>query len=155
MTSLTPATSASMADDVAIIAVLTTRPASAEALERELSRQLLPHDVHRFEDVDELLAFLSIDTARGNRPVDAVLVDLRKFPGAPAALADRTPAPILVAAYPTDGVEYAVVEDASAAGALLLSGELSERECVLRFTAALVDHWFAQAGGQSLSRKAK
>ena len=60
---------------------------------------------------------------------------------------------MLVAAFPADAVETATVEAASAAGAILLGGDLSERDSVLDFTAALVDHWFGD--GQSLSRKAK
>jgi hypothetical protein len=50
-------------------------------------------------------------------------------------------------------VTYATVEAAAAAGALLVGGDLNERDGVQSITESLVDVWFGE--GQSLSRSAK
>jgi len=154
MTIQLPVTHATGADDLALVAVLTTRPFSASALEVQLTRQALPHLLHRFEQAADLVAFIDAAQRKGGRKVDAVIVDLRKFASAlPTLGAKRDELGFVLAAFPTDAVEYAAVEAASAAGAVLVSGDLNERDGVQSITESLVDVWFGE--GQSLSRSAK
>jgi hypothetical protein len=154
MTIQLPVTHPAGADDLALIAVLTARPASASALELQLTRQPLPHLLHRFEQAADLFAFIDAATSNGGRKVDVVIVDLRKFASVlPALGAKRDQFGFVLAAFPTDAVEYAAVEAAAAAGAVLVSGDLNEREGVQSITESLVDVWFGE--GQSLSRSAK
>jgi hypothetical protein len=142
------------ADDLALIAVLTARPASASAFEAQLARQPLPHLLHRFEQAADPVAFVEAAARKGGRKVDAVVVDLRKFAQAlPTLGAKRDEIGFVLAAFPTDAVDYATVEAAAAAGAVLVSGDLNERDGVQSITESLVDVWFGE--GQSLSRSAK
>jgi hypothetical protein len=140
-------------DDIAVIAALTTDAAAAEALSRELTRQLMPHEVKRFDAIEALLAFLDSGATTPGSRIDAVVVDVRHFARALPALDERRRAfALLLAAFPTEAVDAETVDAAGNAGAILIERELGARGSVLAFTAALVEHWFGET--QSRSRKA-
>jgi hypothetical protein len=137
-------------DDIALIAVLTARAASAHAFEQQLAHQLFAHSLQRFEQAQELIDFVDETAGNGSRPVDAVIVDLRKFASVlPELAARRRIQTFVLAAYPADAMDMATIEAAREAGALILSGELNERESALMMTEAMVDIWFGTGQGQA------
>jgi hypothetical protein len=154
MIDCTGAVPSSPEDDIAIIAALTLDATAADALSRALTRQLMPHEVKRFETIESLLAFLDDAATAPNSRIDAVTIDLRHFARALPALEERRRAfALLLAAFPTQAVDAETVDAAGNAGAILIERDLGERDSALVFTAALVEHWFGEP--QSRSRKAK
>jgi hypothetical protein len=140
-------------DDIAVIAALTPDASAADALSRELTRQLMPHELKRFDSAGSLLAFLDDGASVPGNRIDAVVIDLRHFAPALPALDERRRAfALLLAAFPTRAVDAETVDAAGNAGAILIESDPGERDSALAFAAALVEHWFGES--QSRSRKA-